>query len=71
MPSLSKDAQQLAHESAALKKALWHVMHLVEAGTRVEAERSFHAFAVQLQRHEQHETNVAEKGMNRFPFGER
>lgn len=70
LPSLAKEAEQLAQESDELRKSLWQVMHFVDAGTQADAQRSFRAFAGKLIVHERHETQVAEKGMNRFPFGE-
>lgn len=71
LPSLAKEAQQLSVENDELRKTLWQVIHLVESGTRLDAEQAFRRFASQLRSHERHEAQVAEKGMNRFPFGER
>ena len=67
VPSLSESARKIFQENDELKRQLRLVMNLVESGSRADAEISFEKFSADLRLHEQHEHELATRGLKRLP----
>ncbi len=67
-PSLASEARQIHDESSELKEVLQEVMDHVLLNQRIKAEAIFRRFATDLKRHDQHELEVVQRGMNWYPF---
>lgn len=68
VPSLYAEAKQVFDENDVLKEELGEIAELVANNDRVQATERFKKFTAELKLHDQHETEVAQKGLNLFPF---